>query len=281
MKFDYHTCLWDIVDSGNGITRTLSVIDEKFRNIVNDWNESAKEKGIRKTVYCNCGYDFFSDRDDPVNSVNNKSLIWCERCGRVGEKDTKCDDNKCRQYFLHELRLYRLRRIMLDVIDANQSLDWVITTKHPENIIDVMPNYIALYDDDPPGVWVSDEKRCRPRPNLWVAAIAGDQKEAQENVTELFRYKKLFGKLGACVTSQQPINFAFDDRMCDGSETGGPPGCGQHVKHDVLSGWETCGCCDDGCVPVGPTLDFMIVTKDDQSIIEDCEFANIPVWSFL
>ncbi len=121
------------------------------------WNRKAEREGVRYRVFCGSQMDVFEERDD---------------------LDAWRDD------------LWRL-------IDATPHLDWLLLTKRPENIDDMLPVR-----------WLAKGFRGIP-PQVWFGTSAGCQETADAAVPELVKW---YGKVSHLFVSAEPLLGATDLR---------------------------------------------------------------------
>jgi protein gp37 len=113
-----------------------------------------------------------------------------------------------------------------------------------------------------------------PLPNVWLGTSVENQAAADERIPHLLRCPATVRFVSA-EPLLGPVDFTLNGGKCDGSETGMVGGCGQVVRHNALSGWVVCGCCDEGCEPVGPTIDWVIVGGESGPKSRPCDVAWI------
>lgn len=93
------------------------------------WNAAAVKAGVRRRVFCASMADVFEDRSDLLDE----------------------------------------RSRLFDLIDETPALDWLLLTKRPENIAQLMPTYWGGK------VW----------PNVWLGTTVENQKYADERIPRL------------------------------------------------------------------------------------------------
>lgn len=103
------------------------------------WHKAAVRDGVRRRVFCASMADVFEDRADLVAP---------------------------------RARLFRL-------IAETPSLDWLLLTKRPGNLIDMLP-----WRPDAPGTGDS-MSWGKPWPNVWVGTTVEDQRRAMERISVL------------------------------------------------------------------------------------------------
>lgn len=185
------------------------------------------------------------------------------------------------------LTMADLRQRVFDTIDATPNLDWLILTKRPENVQRMWPSFTT--GGKQPTVDAIYRGITVRRDNVWLLTSVSDQATADAMIPSLLECRDLVPVLGLSMEPLVgPVSLTINRGICDGSETGGPPGCGEPIRRDVLSGWETCGCCDEGCEPVGPNIDWVIVGGESgpgarpmhpqwaRSLRDQCEDAGVP-----
>lgn len=67
------------------------------------------------------------------------------------------------------------RRDLFELIAATPQLDWLVLTKRPENIVDLMPSRTSIEGE--PGPW----------PNIWLGTTVEDQTRAYERIPALLK----------------------------------------------------------------------------------------------
>jgi protein gp37 len=92
------------------------------------WNANAQDEGVRRRVFCGSMCDVFED-------------------GRREELEPQ-------------------RRRLFDLIEGTEHLDWLLLTKRPENLADMLPKH-----------WLRS-----PRSNVWLGTTVENQKAADERI---------------------------------------------------------------------------------------------------
>jgi len=95
-----------------------------------------------------------------------------------------------------------LRRELFALIDATPNLDWLLLTKRPENIrrmtydawTEKVPGHVSQNEGDG-RIW-------QPRPNVWLGTSIANQADADQNIPELLKCRKLAPVL---FVSAQPL----------------------------------------------------------------------------
>lgn len=234
------------------------------------WNAEAAAEGVRRRVFCSSLADVFEDFN-----------------GRVIDHQGKPS----------ELTLDDVRERLFDLIDATPWLDWLLLTKRPENIRRFWPiGYLQTDEDGPTPLHIRGPRDPidhrgwgHARPNVWLLTSVAEQKDAEKNIPELLKCRDLSPVLGLSIEPLiEAVDLTLTRGVCDGSETGGPPGCGQPVRRNVLSGWESCGCCDEGCEPTSDKIDWVIVGGESgpgarpmhpdwaRGLRDQCAAAGVP-----
>lgn len=244
------------------------------------WNRKAEREGRRLRVFCASLADVFEDWHGSIVDHNGDKLFRGSN-GKTGRLDEFAGVG------VLEITMSNLRRDLFNLIDQTPWLDWMLLTKRPENIRYLWPQTgVEIPHKSPP------VRNVHPyRSNVWLYTSIATQADAERNIPLLLECRDLVPRLGVSAEPLlEEINFSLKTEICDGSETGGPPGCGEPVLRNVLNGWETCGCCDEGCEPVGPTLDHVIVGGESgpnarpctighvRSIVQQCQAAGVPVF---
>jgi protein gp37 len=103
------------------------------------WDRAARSAGVRRRVFCSSVADVFEDRTD-------------------------LDE--------HRERLWKL-------ITETPHLDWLLLTKRPQNVADMLPV-----------LWI--ERRVE---NAWLGVTAEDQEHADDRIPQLRMYRDHFAKL--------------------------------------------------------------------------------------
>ncbi len=129
------------------------------------WNEAARLAGERHRVFCASLADVFEDWWGHVTSTNGTYLRSDFRASS-SEQD--------------RIGLPEVRRRLFSLIDETPHLDWMILTKRPENIVDMMP----------PRLIAGNVQPCY-RKNLWLGTSISDQQTADTYVPRLMQASHL------------------------------------------------------------------------------------------
>lgn len=153
------------------------------------WNKVAKESGTRRRVFCASLADVFEAWDGPMIAANGNRLWWCQGSMSNSPLPSTGLPEGCRFATMGDVR-----ERLFDLIDATPYLDWLLLTKRPENIKNMLP---PLHDTGPcpvsdPDCEGGDGNRhdaCEPgiRTNLWVGASVEDQATANERIPHLLQ----------------------------------------------------------------------------------------------
>lgn len=202
------------------------------------WNRKAERAGLRARVFCASLADVFEDRPD----------------------------------------LDAPRARLLELINFTESLDWLLLTKRPENVILLLERCFRLCGLDTLQM-VEDWCKGRPPPNVWLGVSVEDQQRADERIPHLLRTPAAVRFLSA-----EPLLGPVD-----------------------LRGWLT----DGGCYGPGspaqefagkPQIDWLIVGGESgpgarpcrvewvRSVVEQCRAAGVacfvkqlgsnPTWTY-
>lgn len=132
----------------------------------------------RPRVFCASMADVFESWDGDIRNSRGEVMINCPKCGWESYKANEpplpsgCSDIP--------LTLADVRRRLFKLIDDTPHLDWLLLTKRPENIIDMMPLFRS------PGIERVVEAWPRHK-NVWIGTSIEDQQTADERIPHLLR----------------------------------------------------------------------------------------------
>lgn len=163
-----------------GPNGTRSVTSYAYWRQALKWNKDAKEAGERRRVFCASLADIFEDWQGEIINSNNETLYWVDRdvlslSGLHQQfidvdgipsfaRSTKRIDNTFRPLHLNDIR-----EMLFWLIESTPYLDWLLLTKRPENIRDMIPSR-----------W----RRSLPD-NVWIGTSVEDQAMADLRIPEL------------------------------------------------------------------------------------------------
>jgi protein gp37 len=189
------------------------------------WNRDAERAGERRRVFCASLADVFEGPDTmPTASI-----------GPVGAAT----------------------RRLFGVIQNTPSLDWLLLTKRPENIMPMLRS-IPLATGNTGGSSLAD---CMPFPNVWLGTSCENQEAADERIPHLLRCPAKVRFL-SCEPLLGPVNL-----------TGNPNGVVWPWAEAILQGhginWVICGGeSGPGARPMHP--DWV------RSLRNQCQAAGVP-----
>lgn len=152
---------------------------ESYWKLPEKWDRDAAAAGVRKRVFCASLADVFEGRE------TMPSAAWVHV----------------------ELAQERL----FDLIAATPHLDWLLLTKRPENVLDMLT----------PAAFVDHEMRgdAKMLPNIWIGTSCEDQKTADERIPHLLKIpaKVRFLSCEPLLGQVSLTRFLFADcDKCDG-----------------------------------------------------------------
>jgi len=133
-----------------GVDKPRRFFGDKHWNEPVKWNREAEKAGERRRVFCASMADVFEGRED---------------CAP------------------HRWRLFNL-------IETTPNLDWLLLTKRPENILNLLPTN-----------WLID-----PRPNVWLGTTVENQEQAGRRIPELLEAPAVVRFL-SCEPLLGPVNL--------------------------------------------------------------------------
>lgn len=166
---------------------TLGVWGPNGKRVVNadwkvplKWNRQAAKAGERWRIFPSM-CDPFEDFAGQMFDSHGRELWYCRNCETVDAFDTKditpndgvmnCtgpegDQPGC---YMQPLKLADVRTRFFQLIDATPNLDWLVLTKRPENIRDMMPTVDDGFGGDLAAeIFGKPGKLVYKRPNLWL-----------------------------------------------------------------------------------------------------------------
>lgn len=228
---------WNADDPHWGKTAPRKMMSDAYWRKPLTWDRKAAESGERHRVFCASMADVFEDRDDLIEP---------------------------------RARLWRLIR-------DTPNLDWLLLTKRPENMQQMLP--WTSPNGWAPGVTYS------PWPNVWLGITVEDQQRADERIPVL-----LDTPAAVRFLSCEPLLGAVDlGRM----HVGGPCDCGQPdngvgIEHEPHCGYiEPLN--DYGGMAPWPTIDWVICGGESggkhtrpmhptwaRTLRDQCQAAGVP-----
>lgn len=169
-----------------GINGTRSVTSYMYWRKVLAWNRDAEFSGERKRVFCASLADVFEYWEGQVVDSHGNGLWWdtsqFEYTGRpdkavISEKYTDVEgtptfNHHTEQKEDHEfLTLDIIRHFLFKLIEQTPHLDWLLLTKHPENIMKIVPEHWQSKFPD----------------NVWIGTSVEDQTAANKRIPELLK----------------------------------------------------------------------------------------------
>jgi protein gp37 len=129
------------------------------------WNREAQAEGVRRRVFCASLSDVFESWDGPMVDSQGRVLHY----------------NSAATWWIPEetshgpITMDFVRERLFDLIDETPHLDWLLLTKRPENLRDMLP-------------WTSDhagQYADRFWPNVWVGTSVENQETADARIPAL------------------------------------------------------------------------------------------------
>lgn len=255
---------------------TRSVTSYMYWRKVLSWNREASKLGKPQKVFCASLADVFEDWDGHVVDSKGEPLCWNDRLcdsdivfeGKIdrnggGYQFTDCDDippfshypisrltkETSSQEFMEydkwlPLSLQTIRQHLSHLIERTPNLYWLLLTKRPENIINMVPDH-----------W----KRKFP-PNVWIGTSVENQEAANERIPHLLKVPASVRFL-SCEPLLGPVDLMYPESIWpNGPEmccSGNMCGCmGQPTEPPLIHGisWVIVGGeSGHGARPVHPT----------------------------
>lgn len=185
---------------GNRYVPTQRRLDPKTEKVPDDmvpcqtYKATGKVESYRARVFCASLADVFEQWDGPIHDHNERKLWQSIRGVRAIEPD---DESPGFAFERRPLTMDDLRERLFAMIDATPNLDWMLTTKRPENIR-------RMWRDDRAGfrsalVW--------HRPNLWLLTSVSMQKHYDEQWPHMEKCRDLCPVIGI---SAEPLLGPID-----------------------------------------------------------------------
>ena len=157
------------------------------------WNREAKEQGIRYRVFCASLADVFEDWKGPIVDHHGGRLrvspvgAWVSAGPLGAETDMQRMSDDFRDLTMDDIRLR-----LFHLIDATPSLDWLLLTKRPENVLRMWPE--ERTPDHP--------LLCkRKRKNVWL----GTSVECSDYLSRIDLLKSAGGLASVLFISAEPV----------------------------------------------------------------------------
>lgn len=174
------------------------------------WNREAGKTGTRPRVFCASLADVFEDWTGAMTGPDGKQL-WQAGDGWTNEPGGRTLD------------MQHVRERLFRLIDATHNLDWLLLTKRPENIDEMMPLYGGL-------------PRHYARRNLWLGTTVENQQAADERIPHLLKVPAVVRFL-SCEPLLGPIEFSDVTKRSDAATQLGKPAL--NGIHWVIVGTES------------------------------------------
>lgn len=144
------------------------------------WDRLAKAAGERHRVFCASMADVFEDWQGAMLDSKGERLVIYKPNGGFLTTAPYIEEPpaNCRWMTMQDVRAR-----LFALIDATPNLDWLLLTKRPENIAEMMPPYF-------PGGYIAEAGRMNqegPRPNVWLGVSVENQKAADERIPLLLQ----------------------------------------------------------------------------------------------
>lgn len=242
-------------DSGTRVVAAESMWREPLK-----WNRKAEQEGVRQRVFCASMADVFEDWQGNMVSHRGIPLHFGAAWGVEGQ----CYVESELLIGKSIVRMEHVRRRLFDLIDQTPNLDWLLVTKRPENIVRMWPQVMYPLDET-----TFPEKKYRD--NVWLLTSVATQEDANKNIPELLKCRKLCPVLGI---SAEPLieKLNLHPWLC------------KYGNPDNPGGWA-----DSICRP-SEKLDWVIVGGESgskarpcnidwiRSIVDQCQDASVPVF---
>lgn len=133
----------------------------------------------RARVFCASLADVFESWAGPMRAANGQELFWPHNSMNAPRwiPDEDCGGGE------PAVTMQDVRARLFEVIDATPNLDWLLLTKHPENIAGMLPDYTQ----HTPGMRVTYRGFSVARPNVWLGTSVENQEAADERIPHLLR----------------------------------------------------------------------------------------------
>lgn len=188
-----------------------------------DWNKAAAAGARRPKVYCGTLCDVFEPWEGSMHDTYHV---------RIPRRHLIPDETGLRDID-EPATMQDVRQQMFALIDETPHLDWMIQTKHPENIL-------SMWDDSPRGF---PHKR---RDNVCLGVSLENQEAAGKRVLALLKCKELSPLLWlACEPLLGPIDLTDLPNGCNAlatvAVTPGPDGTGHETQVNPDIAWVIAG----------------------------------------
>lgn len=205
------------------------------------WNTKAAGDGIRRKVFCASLADVFEDFDGELTDHHGDVLMVCPECQWQGTLPIivpqlakrsnvmgcpQCDTDADMRF----VTLDNIRRGLFALIDLTPHLDWLLCTKRPQNIRDMLPAVKVSSQQQADDL---NERGELYRRNVWLLTSVSEQATLERNSDELAKCRDLSPVLGfSAEPLLGPLNFTFiNARLFDWVICGGESGPGARPMH--------------------------------------------------
>ncbi len=205
----------------------------------------------RPRVFCASLGDVFEDWTGPMVMSDGDDLWTCESCRTIAtrpllvsgySKAKSVDDCPDCAGVRRPTTMQDVRARLFALIDATPNLDWLVLTKRPENIAQMMPARPYQDCDHPRQLCVDVGCVERIRPNLWLGVSCENQQAADERIPHLLRVpaavrflscEPLLGPVDLDLRRYESDTGWFDERgrVLDWVIVGGESGPGARPMH--------------------------------------------------
>lgn len=249
------------------------------------WNSEAAAAGERRRVFCASLADVFEDWRGPILDHHGEPL-WCRADELTSEPHTLSRSG------YRPATIGDVRRMLFNLIDATPHLDWLLLTKRPENVRDMLERVLILEqggdpanarffemhgEDDPHTPLANHINEAlagnEPFSNVWLGTSIANQSDADRNVAPLLGCRALTPVL---FVSAEPLLGQIDIRryLTGRDDQGNSAVCGQPVR-----------CRRE---PAFPSLDLVIVGGESghharpmhpdwaRGLRDQCQAAGVP-----
>lgn len=144
-----------------GVNGTRSVTSYAYWRQPLKWDRDAAAAGIKTKVFCSSLADVFEDWEGHVVDSKNNLLWWWDENSTMPYSGTGVDvqgmptfshQNEKNDIFNVPLTLNAIRTYLFWLIEQTTNLYWLLLTKRPENIMQMVPD--RWKDKFPENVWI-------------------------------------------------------------------------------------------------------------------------------
>jgi protein gp37 len=145
------------------------------------WNKAAAAAGERHRVFCASMADVFENWQGLLDHSDGATMYTCNECGAWRTIEDMC----CGPNAHYALTMQEVRTRLFKLIESTPNLDWLLLTKRPENIMQMLPR--AWVSDGKPGEFGPTELVGSIPHNVRIGTSVENQKTADERIPHLFK----------------------------------------------------------------------------------------------